>query len=512
MSLTPARCAAAATAAACAISTWHIHTHLTPPSFDESWYLEVSFRFWHALRDFRLLDFIHEYSTSFRFKAPLISLLPLPLYALMGPTYEAARLANLPALCLLAVSLYCLGRRFFSPAAGALAAAFALSLPMLSALSRLYFVELWLTALTAAFLWRWAESEALEDGAEAPRLGLLAGLGMLTKVLFPLGLLGPVALTLRQRKAPLAELERPLKILLGIAAALTLTWYGPNLVYVAGYTVRASAGDIAAHYAVRSPLHPLALLGYWNAMAHDGFSYAFVLMLAGTLWALGAQRVRTEPGLRFALAWLLPPLIVASFGQSKELRFAAVGLPGAALALAGALDLLTRGRPARTAIFGAALAVAVVFSPSRTVYGGPPGQAGQWDQAALVAEVAGVVKGGAVIAMGAEHLYLNANLLSAEAVRTRLPQSYVNYGHMQSQVESAVARLSDKDVTHILFVSGLPAEVAASVVAVDAQLKALVAAGKLPFRSLGRLAWAPAGFSAELFGRTGPIKMIGATR
>ncbi|MEK7300007.1 MAG: hypothetical protein AAB072_02815, partial [Nitrospirota bacterium] len=62
----------------------------------------------------------------------------------------------------------------------------------------------------------------------------------------------------------------------------------------------------------------------------------------------------------------------------------------------------------------------------------------------------------------------------------------------------------------ILFVYGLPAEVSPSIVAVDARLKALVAAGKLPFQSVGRLAWAPGGLSAELFERTGPIKMTGA--
>lgn len=500
----------AAAVAACALTAWHIRRHLTPPSFDEAWYLEVSFRLWNTLSEFQLLDFVREYSTAFRFKAPLISLLPLPLYALMGPSYEAARLANLPAMGLLAASLYGLGRKFFSPAAGALAAALALALPMTAALSKIYFVELWLTAFTAAFLWRWAESETLRDRAEAPRLGALAGLGMLTKVLFPLAIIGPLALTLRERKASFAELEAPLKVLFAVASALALTWYGPNLVYIAGYTVRASAGDIAAHYAVRSPLHPLALLGYWNAMAHDGFSYAFVLMLAGALWALGAARVRAEPGLRFALAWLLPPLLVASLGQSKELRFAAAALPGAALALAGALDILTRGRPGRSALFAAAIAVTVVFSPSKTVYGGPPSQTGQWEQAALVSEVAGRVGGGAVVAMGAEHLYLNANILSAEAARVRAPHSYVHYGHMQSKVEAAVARLSDKDVTHILFVSGLPAEVSPSIVAVDAQLKSLVAAGKLPFRSAGRLAWAPSGLSAELFERTGPIRMTGA--
>lgn len=524
----PAALAAAAALAACAASAWHIHNHTAPPSFDEAWYLEVSFRLWHALADLRLADLAREYVSAFRFKAPLVSVLPLPLYAVFGPTYEAARLANLPAVCLLALSLYGLGRTFFSPAAGALAAALALLMPMLSALSRLYFTETWLAALSAAFLWRWAVSDALRRACEAPRLGVLAGLGLLTKVLFPLPLVGPVALTLWERGAPWRELERPAKVLLGAAAAVALTWYGPNLVYVAGYMVRASAGDIASHYAVGSPFDPRVLARFWASLARDGTSFPVALALAAALAALGVKRVRGEPGLRFALAWALPPLLAASLGRSKELRFAVTALPGAALALAGALDLLTRGRAARPWVFAAVLVLPAdilarqtfgrgllpgALSGPRTVYGGPPSREGGLGLEALAREVAGLAAGPAVVVLGSEHGFINANLLAAEAARSRLPQTYVHYGHMESKVENTVARLRDKDATHILFVAGLPKdEVVPGSAEVDASLKALIAAGALPFRSAGRLAWSPAGLTAELYQRTGEVKMTGALR
>ncbi|TBR22540.1 hypothetical protein EPO15_07820, partial [bacterium] len=308
----PAWAAAAAAAAGCAASAWHILHHDAPPSFDEAWYLEVSFRLWNALSAFHFSDFAREYVTALRFKAPLVCVLPLPLYAVLGPSYAAARLANLAALCLLARALYGLGRKFFSPAAGALAAALALLMPMVAALSRLYFVETWLAALSTAFLWRWAESDALRRPEEAPRLGVLTGLGMLTKVLFPLPLVGPLALTLYERRAPWRELEGPVKTLAAVAAALALTWYGPNLVYVAGYTVRASAGDIASHYATGSPFDPRILARFCDAMARDGFSYPVALLLAASLTALGVRRILAEPGLRFALAWCVPPLLAAA--------------------------------------------------------------------------------------------------------------------------------------------------------------------------------------------------------
>lgn len=534
MRFPPPAAAAAAALAACAASAWHIHSHSAPPSFDEAWYLEVSYRLWNALSEFRLADFAQEYVSAFRFKAPLLSVLSLPVYAVLGPSFEAARLANLPAVCLLALSLYGLGRRFFSPAAGALAVAVALTMPMFSALSRLYFTEAWLTALSAAFLWRWAESDALRREDEAACLGALAGLGMLAKVLFPLPLLGPVALTLWERRASRRELERPLKVLIAVAAAVALTWYGPNLVYVAGYMVRASAGDIAAHYAVHSPFDPRVMARFWNAMASDGSSYPVAFALVVALATLGRRRITAEPGLLFALAWLVPPLLVASLGRSKELRFAVTALPGAALALAGALDLLTRGKAARPWLFAAVLALPadltirqtfghsllpptrlgpILLSAPRTLYGGPPSDEGGRDLDALAREVAARTSGPAVVVLGSEHGYLNANLLAAEAARQRLPQTYIHYGHMESKVENTVARLRDKDATHILFVTGLPPdEVVPGSAQVDSALRSLITAGALPFRSLGTLSWSPAGLKAELYERTGTVTMTGALR
>lgn len=521
--------AGAAFVLACAVNAVWVSRSAAPPSFDEAWYLETSFRFWNLLADGRFLDFAAAYAGAFRFKAPLVSLLPLPLYAALEPSYRAAVLTNLAALALLALSVYRLGRRWFSETAGGLAAALALLTPLTAHLSRLYFVETWLTALTAAFLWRCAESDGLTRRREAPALGLLAGLGLLTKALFPLAAAAPTAVLIHERRPRWHDVEPTLKRAAAVAAAIALTWYGPNLVYVAGYSLKASFGSIAAHYAAAPALSPAALLRFWSAFARDALSWPLTLLLAGALARLGPRRVLAEPGLRVALAWLCPLLLLASLGRSKELRFTAAALPGAALALAGALDLLTRGARWRAPVlalslllpadvllrqaFGARLLPGPSLIPAATAYGGPPAPAPAWDARALPAELARRIGRPAVVVAGSEHRMLNANLLAAWAELDRLPLTFIHYGHMESKVENAVARLADKDATHILFVSGLPAgELVPEVPTLEAGLKGLVAAGKLPFRSLGALDWAPAGLSAELFERTGPLKMTGALR
>lgn len=522
---TGALLAGTALALACAVNVAWVSASSAPPGFDEAWYLEVSFRFWRLLSEGRLADFAQAYAGAFRFKAPLVSLLPLPVYAAFGASYRAAVLANLAALALLAVSVYRLGRRWFSEPAAGLAAALALLTPLTAHLSRLYFVECWLTALTAAFLWRLAESDGLTRRRQAPALGALAGLGLLTKVLFPLAAAAPAAVLLHERRPAWRDVEPTAKRAAAVAAAVALTWYGPNLVYVAGYSVQASFGSIAAHYATAPSLSPAALLGYWSSFARDALSWPLTLLLLAALARLGPRRVLAEPGLRAALAWLLPIAVLASLGRSKELRFTAAALPGAALALAGSLDLLTAGSRRRVPVFALALLLPAdaLFQqafgrgllpglvPATTAYGRPPAPAPAWDARALPAELARRIGAPAVVVVGSEHRALNANLLAAWAELDRLPLSFVHYGHMESRVENAVARLADKDATHILFVSGLPeGELVEGVAGVESALKGLIAAGKLPFRGLGRLDWSPAGLSAELYERTGPVKMTGA--
>lgn len=508
--------AAVTCAASCIVCVRHTLLDAAAPSFDEAWYLEVSFKLWHALCAGRLFGFAGEYASAFRFKAPLVSIIPLPLYALFGPSYDAAVLGNLPALALLALSLYGLGRHFFSEVAGGLAAAFALAFPLNAALSRLLFVETWLAALTAAFLWRWAASENLHRPAEAGRLGGLLGLGLLSKVTFPLPLAGPLTLGLWEGSRPQ---ERPLKVLCAVAGIVALTWYGPNLVYVAGYSFRASFGDIAAHYASASPWGPATLARFLSVLWREGLGYPAAILLATSLILLG-RRVWTESGMRFALAWFLPPVLLVAASRSKDLRFTAAALPGAALALGGALDILTRERRGRVAILGLAAALswsgftlqAAGWAPAlaRSAYGGAPRPAPAWDTETLARTLARTAGPGAVVVIGSEHGQLNANLLSAWAARDRLPIAFIHYGHMEDRVENVLARLSDKGASHILFVDGLPAgELPPMVPGVDAALRELIRRGRLPFRSLGPVPL-DGNLTAELWERAGPIRMIGA--
>ncbi|TPW20314.1 MAG: glycosyltransferase [Elusimicrobia bacterium] len=528
----PRAVAAAAVLASSAVLTWFLRANRYPPGFDEAWYLEVSYRFFHTLANDGPLALAQAWAAAFRFKAPLISALPLPLYAVFGPSYDSAVLANIPALALLGASLYGLGRRFFSPGAGALAAALGLAMPLTATLARTFFVETWLTAFSAAFLWRLAESDQCRKDREAPLLGLLFGLGLLTKVLFPGVVAAPVAWVLWQRahdpRGPSwPSLERWMKVFAAVALGTSLTWYGPNLVYVTGFALSAYRGGIGAHYGAPTAWGVPQVTGYLVGMANGVLSWYTVLLLLALLLFL-RRRLLGSPGLLFAAAWVVPYLLLTTSGLCKDHRYIAPAVPGVALALAGLLDAATAGRKYRVLVLCLAFlplagdfllqafsntlppAVAAPLArlfPTRTQYGGPPRPEGTVDSEAILLALASHLPPASVVAAGIEHPRLNANLLAAAAAKNDLPLAFIHYGHMEGELRRVLIRFIEKDATHILFLDGLPEEELPPMIPkVDAELRAHVREGRLPFRKAASFRFSHH-VSGELWERTGPIRM-----
>lgn len=524
--------AAGAFLAAAACLFWHASVQSVQPGFDEAWYLETAYRFYHALTLEGPLALARAWTEAFRFKAPFASAAPLPFFAVFGLSYRTAVVSNAAALAVLALSVRGLGASLFSPAAGGLAAAFAMLMPLTAALSRTFFVETWQAAWTAAFLWRLAASDQLRVPRSAVELGVLFAAGLLTKVTFPGIVAGPVALALwarlRDPRGPdapgLKRFVRAFALSAGVPAA---TWYAPNLVTVAAFTLAGYRGPLAAAYGSTNAWNPDLVATYFLAIGRDVLSAPFVALVSALLVA--ERRRLAAPGFRFIAVWVVPYLLLTTSGYAKDQRYVAPVVPAFAL-LAGALvDSWTSRRPYRAALMALALMPsAYVFAlqtfgpwtvpppppalytlaPVRTNYGGPPARHPDWGQERLVEELAARLPPGAVVVFGIEHPRLNANILAMLAARDRRPLSFVHYGHMEGDPMRALVRMSEKDATHILFVEGVDrAEVPPMVPAVDERLRAAAAAGRIPFRSLGRIQGS-AGIGYELFERTGPIRMV----
>jgi 4-amino-4-deoxy-L-arabinose transferase-like glycosyltransferase len=461
----------------CALSlagtAWHLAVNLTPPAFDDAWYLEISFRLYHSLSN-GLSSFVSEYLSAFRTKAPLLAVLPLPIYFAAGVSESAAVWVNLPLMGLLLWSCARLGRNLHDQNAGWAAAAACSLTPLVYGMSRVFYVETLLTALVVLTMVLLTEAGTW-GSRRAAALGVLLGLGLLAKVTFPAYVAGPLWLKRRELRP---WLPRILIFLLPVAG----TWYAVNAPYAFGFALSAGFGSLA-----RSYTGPLS--AYAQSLGHDALSWPF---LAAAAVLLAADR---RPPHRLLLAWAAPPALLLLLGVNREIRYWEPLLP----ALAVVLGAAAAKRPRLAAL--AALPALLVFSaqtfgrPSSTplVFNGPPGTDTGWNRGGIVA--ASENAGAKVVAVCFEHPRLNANNLSSWAAMTGAKTRFVNLGHAQTSLEAALIRLKDKEVTHVLTVTPFPADLPPALNAVNEALAAARLGGARPVATIE----AAPGFSGRLY-------------
>lgn len=485
------RAAGALVAALLALGARRVLLDRSAPAWDEGWYLEVSFRLYHALSR-GLPEFAAAWADAFRIKAPLASLCPLPFYALAGPGELAGRLAALAAHAATLAAVWAAARAFWREhprreGIAALAAALTALIPLLYGLSRLLLVESLLAALAAAVAWRLAEARPRpSDGA---RLGVLLGLGLLCKVSFPVFVAGPLWLRRREWSAA----ARPALL---VAGALAATWYAFNLPYVLAFAWSAAFGKLAADYAGAGG-GPLAFPG---RLAEQALSWPLAAAMAATLAAGAAaeRRRMLDDGALLCLAWLAP-LFLFALSPNAEVRLAAPALPALALLCARAAFALKGAGPALAA---AALLAAGGHAFVRETFvsrfgetmpwSGRPAPAEPFDRAALVDAAASAAGAEGVAALALEHPALNANNLASLAASRGLGLRFISLGYAQGSVEGALLRLKDKDARALILVEGAPqAETPAFLNRANAGVARALSEGRLRGESAATVTLAP---------------------
>lgn len=452
------------------------------PAWDEAWYLENSFRLYHALVR-GLADFAAAWTGAFRIKAPLASLTPLPLYALAGPSETAGRFAALGAHAAMLAAAWAAARALWREhprceGIAALSAVLTALIPLLFGLSRLLLVESLLAALVAATAWRLAQPRPRPgDGA---RLGLLLGLGLLCKVSFPVFVAGPLWL----RRRGWAASARPALLVAGAVAA---TWYAFNLPYVLGFAWSAAFGRLAADYAVAGA----GPLDFPARLAAQALSWPLAATMAAVL-AAGAFDGRRRPldeGVKLCLLWLAPLLVFAA-SPNAEVRLAAPALPALALLCArAAFSLEGAGRAAAVTVLLAAGGHVFVRETFVSRFGqtlpwsGVTAASEPFDRAALVDAASAAAGTDGVAALALEHPALNANNLSSLAAARGLGLRVISLGYAQDSAEGALLRLKDRDASALILLDGVATASGTGFLnRANAGVEAAVASGRLPAR------------------------------
>ena len=369
------------------------------------------------------------------FYPPLVTCAAGLLYFVAPVAPLTAQAVMLAALALALGAIFALGRRLLGAEGGLLAAFFFATAPFVVFSLTNFQLDLPLAAMVAVALYALARTEDFARPCATLGLGVVLGLGMLTKPTFAAYVLPPLCWSLATawRAADRRRRLGALGLALVVAAALALPWYGPRLMGLPmqimnrSFKQAAEAGQVEA-------FTPAGLLFYPRV-----FQPQFGL-LAGLLYAWGLWALRRRPDSRVYL-WLaaVAPFVMFSLIQNKNLRYTLPILPAAALVTAAGVQALpcTLRRP----VIWACAAIAAVqvsmtyfaFPPPPTlrpfltplVVSSPPSPA-DWQEDRVLDDLVRASKGRpATVAVVPNYNFFSISSFRYEALRRELPLQMV---------------------------------------------------------------------------------------
>jgi hypothetical protein len=326
-----------------------------PPTWDPAVHLTSSVRYRHVLQNFlagkaSVTDSLETFVGVDAFYPPLVPLVGAVLSLGMPPEPDSSTwLMNQFFLGLLIFGTYRLGRRFAGRSVGIAAAIAVTSFGGVWQASHLFMLDLPMAAMTALSLEELFATDRFASARHSLLLGILCGLGMLTKWMFlfylavPFGAEALAAARLPDR----LRRFRNISISLAVGLSLALSWYlfhAPNLIqeFIAfGFHWEGSQAVWSLWgltFYLRSL--PMLLLLPWLAV----------------LTVTGIVVVRRDESLRRFALLSLSGLLFLTLLRSKNERYALPALPALAIVATAPIGKGTR-RP--RLVFGAVFGVAV---------------------------------------------------------------------------------------------------------------------------------------------------------
>jgi hypothetical protein len=149
---------------------------------------------------------------------PLYHSIIAGFYAIFGKTIDSAQWANLPAIALLFMATYGIGRTVLKPFGAATAAVIVNFYPLLLWLSRETIIDYWLTSWVALAIWTLIHTDEFSNRKLTILFGIVCGLGMLMKWTFVFFVILPALWFARKnfKNAAIAGV---------IGAAIAAYWY-----------------------------------------------------------------------------------------------------------------------------------------------------------------------------------------------------------------------------------------------------------------------------------------------
>ena len=400
-----------------------------PPEWDHANHLERAVACHRSLGESRG-DWLQEIISESSFYPPIVTCAAGLLYFVFPVAPLTAQAVIWGFLVLGTFAVYGVGRRLLDADAGLLAAFLFATAPFVVFMLLNFQLDLPLAAMVALALYALVRTEDLARRRWALGLGLVLGLGMLTKPPFAAYLSGPLlwvagrALRASDRRARLLHLLAAV----GVAGAVALPWYGPRLVGLPAQFINrsfkqaAEAGQAPAFSGSSLLFYPEWIIPQWGLLA-----------TALLLWGIVALVRR--PQARGLLWAALAPFLIFTLIQNKNLRYTLPLLPAAALVAAAGVTVLSprvrRGITWACAIVGIAQVSSAAFAlPPSTLlapvvpsvaFSQPPNARDWHHREILDAILRASGPGGARVAVVPNDNYFSISNFRYEVRRDRLP-------------------------------------------------------------------------------------------
>jgi 4-amino-4-deoxy-L-arabinose transferase-like glycosyltransferase len=287
----PAGWVVVATLVSIAVTIWWVANDTRVPSWDPGAHMFRALQYADAFRAGDLTEWFTSYQTPGY--PPLVYVLGAFTGLIFGEGVARFVLADtIVFLPLLALGTYQAGRLAFNARTGAFAAIFVLGSPLVIAQSHVFMLDMPQTAMTAMTIWLLIASRRFEHDWYSLGAGVAFGLGMLTKNIFSLMLLGMLAVMLLR-----GGWRSPKGILLfAVGVAVTgLPWYVAHFQGLLDYALGGSVTGGSSVYGA-DPARWSAddwQWYFWTAINTQYYLPLWLFGVAGVGW--GVAQLRRRP-------------------------------------------------------------------------------------------------------------------------------------------------------------------------------------------------------------------------
>ncbi len=321
-----------------------------PLSHDELQYFMESKQWYNIFNDilFRW-DFSRVLSISRDWRSPyppLVQLTSVPFYFLFGLTEDAAVLSLLPYLFILLFSVYMIGRKLYSNRVGLLAAFLVSIFPMIIGFSKVYYMEIPVTALSSLTLLFLLNTNHFSNRKYSILFGITLAMALLVKWISIIFIAGPFGLyifsALSSKTVAKKKTIINLFISLFICFLLVLPVYTLlSKIFLSNYSsvfinvnrYKPVSINIANFFIYFKHLYNFQIFPFFTIV----FCCSILIFL-----------LKTKKGKGFLIIWFLFPCIFFTvlffLGFFEAPRFTVPCLPSVALIIASAVFSLNKDR------------------------------------------------------------------------------------------------------------------------------------------------------------------------